>query len=199
MKCYNLVLICLFALIFSSALAYKKNRVRVEKAQNSAMMKTLLEVTNKILAKVKFTEYTMEQKKQLYKILFEHLFIEGEDKKCQKAMLDTVDKVTNLIYPHHFEYFVKTQDLEVDIIFRIKHFISNQSDVEFKKCGEAIINKGSDQYNKAVKAMEKEMDTINRGYLPNPGVAHELITSIISVHRNLATKTLYQRLNHADE
>ena len=198
MKCYTLVLMCIFALIFSSVFGYRKNKVRVNKTENSATMKTLLEVTNKILAKAKLNEYTNDQKKQLYKILFQHLFLKDEEKLCQKTMERAVEKLSDLILPHHFEYFVKTQDLEVDIIFRIKNFITNQSSEEFRKCSDKIIKKDNAEYDTAVKAMVKEMDTINKGYLPTPGIAHELITSIISVHRDLASKALYQRLNHAD-
>jgi hypothetical protein len=198
MKCYTLVLICVFALFLSSVFGYKKNKVRVNKTENSATMKTLLEVTNKILAKAKLITYTNDQKKQLYKILFTHLFLKDEDKLCEKTMERAVEKLTDLILPHHFEYFVKTQDLEVDIIFRIKNFIQNQSNEEFRKCADKIIKKDNAEYVTAVKAIEKEMEIINKGYLPTPGIAHELITSIISVHRDLASKALYQRLNHAD-
>ena len=198
MKCYTLVLICIFALFLSSVFGYRKNKVRVNKTENSATMKTLLEVTNKILAKAKLNTYTNDQKKQLYKILFTHLFLKDEGKLCEGLMEKTVEKLTDLILPHHFEYFVKTQDLEVDIIFRIKNFIQNQSNEQFRKCAEKIIKRDNAEYATALKAIEKEMESINKGYLPNPGIAHELITSIISVHRDLASKALYQRLNHSD-
>ena len=66
-------------------------------------MKTLLEVTNKILAKAKLNTYTNDQKKQLYKILFTHLFLKDEDKICETNMEKAVEKLTELILPHHFE------------------------------------------------------------------------------------------------
>lgn len=201
MKYYNLVLIFIFGVILSSALSLKKFRHKSEKTENKALMNAMIKTASKVLSKVFFTE---ELKKELYTTLFDKIVLDhriDDEYTCRSVIQKAAEGDSKLFLPQYFENFVEDGDLEQDLTLRTRLFFHMQDNLEVKKCTDYIISKDKmKDFEKIRNKLQTKIKEILEPYKARvTDTAHELITSIISVHRELATKQLYKRLNRESD
>ncbi len=206
MKLFNLKFLCIFSLILTSTLALKKSNLKSQNHfLNKALKAEMVKTASKILSKI---YYTKEILKSLDKLISENIFDSEKpeikindalgEKSCKNILEEKMHVDHHFLVPEYYETFLETENLQQDFVFRIKLFFKSQSSDEVKKCAERVVDKSEKVvYDKAKETLHREIKGILE---PLRGSAlsksEELITSVMSVHRQFMTKELLQKLNH---
>jgi hypothetical protein len=200
MKFYRLVLIFLFGVIFSSAISLRKFKNKAQKTDNQFLMNEMMKTASQILSKSFFSK---ELKKDLFKALFEKIVLDhkiNDEYTCRSVIEKAANDDGKLFLPSYFENFVESGDLDQDLTLRTRLFFSAQESPDVKKCTDYIISKDTKEYDIIKSDLLSEIKLILEPYKAQvANTSHELITSIISVHRELASKQLYKRLNRESD
>jgi hypothetical protein len=174
--------------------------LRAKKTENKTLMNAMVQTATKVLSKIFYDD---KLKKELFETLFKEIVSDhkiNDEYSCRSAITKAAEEDSKLIIPQYFETFEESGDLEQDLILRTKWFFQSQSNDEVKKCAEYVINqKDTKDYDQIKTKLQSEIKNILGPYrIQVTNTAHELITSIISVHRELASKDLYKKLNRED-